>query len=187
MKINKGKGNDDFDISGNKEGLIRARRKLDALIKDIASETFDVKQPGLRKFFDSGKGDHLVTSVEKDHSCAIQVQKNFGQRRDDSKRQAAAVDSASSGSDDDGSDVVVDDDDGDDDKEHSAMSGSDASTLVMTQGHKISWKPGKIEMEKVSTAQNSFINIQYPGFPVVLPYNMVGETNLGVVQDLFHS
>ena len=132
VKINQGKGNDDFDISGNKEGLIPARRKLDALIKDIVSETFDVKQPGLRKFFESGKGDRLVKSVEKDHSCAIQVQTDFGQRRDDSQTRAAAVDSD------------VDDDD-------SAVSGSDASTLVMTQGHhKISWRPGNIETEKVS-------------------------------------
>ena len=84
VKINKGKGNDDFDISGNKEGLIRTRSKLDALIKDIASETFDVKQPGRRKFFESGKGGSLVKSVEKDHSCAIQVQTNFGQSGDDS-------------------------------------------------------------------------------------------------------
>ena len=90
LKINKGKGNDDFDISGNKEGLIRARKKLDALIKDTASGIFHVKQPGLRKFFDCGTADCLVKSVEKDHSCAIQVQKNFGQKRDDLRSQAAA-------------------------------------------------------------------------------------------------
>ena len=140
--------------------MIRARRKLDALVKDTASETFDVKQPGLQKFFESGKGDRLVKSVEKDHSCAIQVQRNFGQRRDDSKSQTAAVDSASSGSDDDDGDE--DDDDGDDngdgdgdDEDDSAMSGSDASTLVMTQGHhKISWRPGNIETEKVSVERN---------------------------------
>ena len=144
VKIKKGKGDDDFDISGNKEGLIRARRKLDALVKDTVSETFEVKQPGLRKLFDSGKGDQLVKSVEKDHSCAIKVQRNFGQRRHDLERQAAAVDSASSGSDDDDSDV------GDDDEDDAAESGSDASALVMTQGHKISWRPGNIETEKVS-------------------------------------
>ena len=171
VKIKEGKGNDDFDISGNKEGLIRMRRKLAALIKDTASETFDVKQPGLRKFFDSGKGDRLVKSVEKDHSCAIQVQRNFGQRRDDSKSQTAAVDSASSGSDDDDGDE--DDDDGDDngdgdgdDEDDSAMSGSDASTLVMTQGHqKISWRPGNIETEKVSVKRNCLPTALHPGCP----------------------
>ena len=171
VKINEGKGNDDFDISGNKEGLIRTRRKLAALIKDTASETFDVKQPGLRKFFESGRGDRLVKSVEKDHSCAIQVQKNFGQRQDDSQRQAAAEDSVSSGSDDHDSDV--DDDDGD--ANDAAVSGSDASTLVMTQGHKISWKPGNIEMEKVCVERNCFITIQYQGFLGGLPYKMVGH------------
>ena len=124
VKIKNGKGNDDFDISGNKEGLIRARRKLDALVNDFAFETFDVKQPGLRKFFDSGKGDRLVKSVEKDHSCAIQVQKNFDrrQRRDD-------------------------DDDHDD---RAALSRSDASTLVATKGHhRISLSDANFEAEKV--------------------------------------
>ena len=157
VKINKGKGIDDFVISGNKEGLIRARKKLDALIKDTTSETFDVKQPGLRKFFDSGKGDSLLNSVEKDHSCAIQVQRNIGQRRDDLRSQAAAVDSASSGSDDDDDEAVEDDDDDED----AAVSGSDVCTLVMTHGHKISWKPGNIEMEKVSVERNCLIIFQY--------------------------
>ena len=161
VKINKGKGNDEFVISGNKEGLIRARKKLDALMKDTASETFEVKQPGLRKFFDSGKGDSLVNSVEKDHSCAIQVQKNFGQARDDLRSQTAAVDSASSGSDD------VDSDVDDDEEDVATASGSDASTLMMTQGHhKISWKPGNIETEKVSIEQNCLLTILYPGCPV---------------------
>jgi len=161
VKINKGKGNEDFDIFGNKEGLIRARRKLDALIKDTASETFDVKQPGLRKFFDSGKGHLLVKSVEKDHSCAIQVQKKFGQRWDDLRSQVAAVDSASSGSDDDDGDV-------DDDEDVAAVSGSNVFTLVMTQGHhKISWRPGNIETEKVSAEGNCLITILYPGCQIL--------------------
>ena len=65
VKIEKGKDEDNFDISGIKEGLTRAREKLDALIEDTASETFDVELPGFQKFFESGKGDHLVKSVEK--------------------------------------------------------------------------------------------------------------------------
>ena len=42
VKIKKGNGEDDIDISGTKEGLTREREKLDALTKDNASETFDV-------------------------------------------------------------------------------------------------------------------------------------------------
>ena len=157
VKINQGKCNDDFDISGSKEGLICARRKLDALIEDITSETFDVKQPGLRKFFESGKGDRLVKLVEKDHSCAIQVR-----RRGNSQTQAEAVDSASSGSDGDDGDV---DDDGED---YSTVSRSDASTLVMTQGHhKISWRPGNIETEKVNVERNFLPTTLHLGCPVL--------------------
>ncbi|KAJ7351800.1 hypothetical protein OS493_035525 [Desmophyllum pertusum] len=59
VKIQKGKGDDDFDISGNKEGLARVRKKLDALADGTVSKTFDVKQPGLRKYFDSGKENAL--------------------------------------------------------------------------------------------------------------------------------
>lgn len=155
VKIKKGKGDDDFDISGNKEGLIRVRKSLDALIKNTESKTFDVKQPGLRKYFDSGKGDRLVKSVEKDQDCAIQVQKNFGQRRGDVLRtQAAAEDSASLGSDaeDEDDDDGVSDDDDDDDE--AAVSEADGSVLVMTQGQKISWKTGNIATEKVSLKRN---------------------------------
>ena len=144
VKVKKGKGDDDFDISGNKEGLTRVRKKLDVLIRNIESKTFQVKQPGIRKYFDSGKGDRLVKSVEKDQDCAIQVQKDFDQRREGLRSQAAAEDSASSGSDADDNDVSDDDD-----EEEAAGSGDDGSVLVMTQGQKISWKTGSIETQKV--------------------------------------
>ena len=130
FKINKGKGGDDFDLSGNKEGLKRVRRKIGALVDVTESKTIDVKQPDLGKYFDSGRGDRLVKSVEKDQDCAIQVQKNLGQK------DAGTEDSASSG-------------DADDDGEPAA-SGSDVCTLTTTYGHKISWRPGNIEVEKVS-------------------------------------
>jgi len=146
VKINKGKGDNDLDISGNKEGLNRVRRKLDALIKDTSSEIFEVRQPGLQKYFDSLQAERLVKSVENDLNCAIQVQKNFGQRRKDSRSQAAVASASSRLSEDDDSDLENDNDDEDD----AAVSGSDASTLVMTQGHKISWRIGNIETEKVS-------------------------------------
>ena len=145
VKVKKGKGDDDFDISGNKEGLTQVRKKLDALIRNTESKTFQVKQPGIRKYFDSGKGDRLVKSVEKDQDCAIQVQKDFDQRRDGLRSQAAAEDSASSGSDTEDNDVSDDDD-----EEEAAVSGDDGSVLVMTQGQKISWKTGSIETQKVS-------------------------------------
>ena len=100
VKIEKGKGDNDFDISGNKEGLKRVRRKIDALIDATETKTFDVKQPGLQKYFDSGKGDRLVRLVEKEHDCVIQVQKNV--QKDDDK--SATEDAASSSKDDDNDD-----------------------------------------------------------------------------------
>ena len=83
VKIEKGKGDDDFEISGNRNSLIDVRRELLALEEDAVSKHFDVKQPGLWRYFESGKGDRLVKLVEKDQNCAIQVQgRFFGQSLD---------------------------------------------------------------------------------------------------------
>ena len=127
VKIEKGKGDDDFDISGNRKSLTDVRGLLDTLVEDTESKVFDVKQPGLRSYFDNGQGDRLVKLVEKDQNCAIQVERIFGQS------------GGSSDSEDDESE-----------DEH-AVSSSDPFSLVMTKGHhKISWRIGKIETEKVS-------------------------------------
>ena len=141
VKISNGKGDDDFDISGNQEGLTRVRQKLDALIKDTDSQTFQVKQPGLRTYFDSGEGDRLVKSVEKDQDCLIQVQKYFGlcTQAGAESFSSGSKESASSGSDADANEASV-----------SVAAGS---ALNMTQGQKLSWRTGNIETEKVSSEQ----------------------------------
>ena len=157
MKIKKGKHDDDFVISGNRESFIDVRRQLKALIDNTVSKHFDAKQPGLRRYFDSGNGDRLVKLVEKDQDCAIKVQMNFGHDKDgdgfsggDGDDGAAAAADGSGGAtaaaisdSDDGGRVSSDDED--DENEH-AVSGTDPFTLVLNQGHhKISWKTGKIE------------------------------------------
>ena len=136
----KGKDDDDFIISGNTEGLKRVGKKIDALMNSTDFKTFEVKQPGLRKFFDGGKGDRLVKSVEKEQDCAIKVQKSFGRGGQDEELHLEGVsnDSTSSGDRDD-----------DVEDEHATTAGTDPSTLVIAQRHRVSWKPGKIEAEKV--------------------------------------
>ena len=267
VMIKQGKGDDDFHISGNRKSLTDVRRELHALEKDTVKKHFDVKQPGLRRYFESGKGDRLVNLVEKDQNCAIEVQMKFGQSQDenndengngdnvgigdgdgggavaadgggdgdggtadggavvadgggaaadggvattdggggggavaadggvvvadgggaaadggvatteggggggavaaDGSRAAAADGAAADGDDDDDDDDDEDDDDdddeqdddggdsggsdGDDNEDEHADSGTDPSTLVLTKGHhKISWRTGMIETEKVS-------------------------------------
>ena len=83
MKIKKGQDDDEFVISGNRKSLTNVRRQLIALIEDTVLKHFDAKQPGLRRYFESGKGDRLVKLVEKDQNCAIQVQMNVGQSIDE--------------------------------------------------------------------------------------------------------
>ena len=140
VSIKKGKDDDDFIISGNREGLKRVRKKLDALIDSTELKTFEVKQPGLRKYFESGKGDRLVKSVEKDQDCAIKVQKNLSRGGRDEELRVESVSDASTSSGD--SEVDVEDD-------HATTAGTDSSTLVIAQRHRVSWKPGNIGAEKV--------------------------------------
>ena len=140
VSIKKGKDNDDFVISGNTEGLKRVGKKIKALMISTDFKTFEVKQPGLRKFFDGGKGDRLVKSVEKEQDCAIKVQKSFGRGGQDEELHLEGVsnDSTSSGDRDD-----------DVEDEHATTAGTDPSNLIIAQRHRVSWKPGKIEAEKV--------------------------------------
>ena len=140
VSIKKGDDDDDFIISGNIGGLDRVGKKLDALIDSTELKTFEVKQPGLRKYFESGKGDQLVKSVEKDKDCAIKVQKNLGRGGRDEELRVESVSDASTSSGDSDDDVGGD---------HATTTGTDSSTLVIAQRHRVSWKPGNIGAEKV--------------------------------------
>ena len=140
VSIKKGKDDDDFVISGNTEGLKRVGKKIKALMISTDFKTFEVKQPGLPKLFDGANGDRLVKSVEKEQDCAIKVQKSFGRGGQDEELHLEGVsnDSTSSGDRDD-----------DVEDEHATTAGTDPSTLVIAQRHRVSWKPGKIGAEKV--------------------------------------
>ena len=140
VSIKKGDDDDDFIISGNIEGLDRVGKKLDALIDSTELKTFEVKQPGLRKYFERGKGDQLVKLVEKDQDCAIKVQKNLGRGGRDEELRVESVSDASTSSGDSDDDVGGD---------HATTTGTDSSTLVIAQRHRVSWKPGNIGAEKV--------------------------------------
>ena len=140
VSIKKGKDDDDFIISGYIEGLNRVKQKINALIDTTELETFEEKQPGLRKYFDSGKGDQLVKLVEKDQDCAIKVQKNIGPGGRDEELRVESVSNTSTSSGDS-------DDDAEND--HNSTTGTALSTLVIAQRHRVSWKPGNIEAEKV--------------------------------------
>ena len=140
VSIKKGKDNDDFIISGNREGLKRVGKKLDALMDSTELKTFEVKQPGLRKYFDSGKGDQLVKMVEKHQDCAIKVQKSLGRGGKEEELRVESVFEASTTSGD-GEDDAEDD--------HATTTGTDSSTLVIAQRYRVSWKPGNIGEEKV--------------------------------------
>ena len=130
VKIQTGRGDDEFVIGGNKEGIKRAKRKLQDLADSTECEIFDVKQPGLKKRFASGNGETLVSTVAKDHTCVIQVQKQFDV-------QTPVKKSDSSKNDSEEEDMAA------------AASSAVPSTFVMGCGHKISWKSGNIVAQQV--------------------------------------
>ena len=130
VKIQTGRGDDEFVIGGNKEGIKRAKRKLQDLAGSTECEIFDVKQPGLKKRFASGNGETLVSTVAKDHACVIQVQKQFDV-------QTPVKKSDSSKNDSEEEDMAA------------AASSAVPSTFVMGCGHKISWKSGNIVAQQV--------------------------------------
>ena len=146
VKIQNGRDDEEFVIYGNKEGLKRTRRMLDAFVLETVSMLFQVKQPGLRKYFTSGRGDHLVKSVQKDHACAIHVEKMFDTNLEGmrSRGAEATVDSDAASGDDD--------DDDDEQEEEAVLHSADPTALVTTNGHKISWKTGYIQSENVSSS-----------------------------------
>ena len=151
VKIQTGKGDDDFVIWGNKEGIKRAKSKLEALEHSTECETLKVKQPGLRNFFASGNGDLLVSSVEKN------------QKKDEMPTVTEAIakpGNEDSDDDDDHDGAAYDDDDdiaevGDKDEENmnNIVTSTDSSTLVTGSGHKISWRPGNIKTQQVCYVQ----------------------------------
>ena len=162
VKIQTGKGDDDFVIWGNKEGIKRAKSKLEALADSTESETLNVRQPGLRNFFASGNGDLIVSSVEKNHACDINVQKKDEMPTD---TEAVAKPDNEDNDDDDYDGAAYDDDDdvgevGDKGEENinNIVSSIDSSTLVTGSGHKISWKPGDIKTQQVCYVQCILLN-----------------------------
>ena len=153
IKIQKGKGDDDFVISGKKDGLERARRKLDILVAGINSTKFEIKRPGLRKFFSSGKGDRLVKSAEKDHACAIQVQTSFDKERHDMSTRdgkEAMKSDATSSNDDDDDEEEEEEEEEEGEEEEAVPLKTDPFSFVTTNGQKLSWRAGYIQTEKAS-------------------------------------
>ena len=143
VKIENGKGEDEFTISGTKEGLDCAREKLQSLVVDVSSKMVEVKQPGLRKFYASGKGDRLEKSTEKNHGCVIHVEKSFDtdQVSDPGAEEVLESDAQTSGDEFDEQAI-----------NKINVPRTDRSALVTAAGHQISWRPGIIEKENVSLA-----------------------------------
>ena len=150
MKIGgNGEGAEDFIICGNKVGIKRAREKLNTIVAGVSCKAIDIKQPGLRKFYTSGKGDLLEKSIEKNYECVIHVHKSFDSKREEGKVQGTQGGSDSTSSDDDDEPVISGGDDNDVERE-AVVSETDRSSFATKTGHHVSWRAGIIEAEKVS-------------------------------------
>ena len=131
-----------FLISGQQEGLALTRRTLNTLVNGTATKEVKLKQPGLRKFFSSGKAGNLLEKVEKDQKCLVRVEKLFPKPK---TQERPTVTFAASDSEESEDDEII----SVEDTSSSLPSNSAVSFSVTTQGHTISWKTGNIEQEKV--------------------------------------
>ena len=159
VKIETGNPGNLLEISGKETGLKMAIEKIDDLQKNIVWGTLRVELPGLRRYFECGKENYLVMSVKKKHACTTSIQKSFMQTDED---ELISVDYASSAGntnhedDEDGCGGAEDEKDDDPNGDNSADEGEtgtsvvDDSPLLTEHGHKISWKMGNIEAEKVT-------------------------------------
>lgn len=143
VKILDGDDAERFVISGHQEGLALTRRTLNTLVEGTVTKEMKLKQPGLRKFFSSGKAGNLLEKVEKDQKCLVRVEKLFPKPKTQERPRAAFAVSHSEESEDDEIISV-------EDTSSSLPSNSAPSFSVTTQGHTISWKTGNIEQEKVT-------------------------------------
>ena len=80
VKIAAGESGEDFVLQGNKDGIQLAKVKLELLAHGAESQSFNIKQPGLKKYLASGNWNRLVASIEKNHACVIHVQKQNDMR-----------------------------------------------------------------------------------------------------------
>ena len=145
VKIQTGETGDDFVLRGNKDGIRLAKVELELLARSTESQSFNVKQPGLKKYFASGNGNRLVASVEKNHACVIHVQKQNDMRTP--VKEATAKFDVSNDEDDD--------DDGSRKKEEgmeNPVSSTDSSCLLTESGQTISWSHGNIQTQQVRYA-----------------------------------
>ena len=142
VKILDGEDAKQFVISGRQEGLALAGRSLNTLVHSTTTKKMELKQPGLRTFFSSGKAGDLVEKVEKDQKCVVRVEKIFPEIE---KERLTAVFAESDSTDSEVDEIVYVED------KSGILSSNNASSFSLTtQGHTISWKTGNIAQERVS-------------------------------------
>ncbi|KAI8507644.1 positive regulation of interleukin-4-mediated signaling pathway [Branchiostoma belcheri] len=69
ITIDRGK----LTVRGTKDGTQSARKQLQALIDDVATDTMNITKPGMHKFFTEGTGNTLLKGIEKQVKCVIRV------------------------------------------------------------------------------------------------------------------
>ena len=60
-------------VSGTAEGAELAMKKLQDVSASISQKTLKIDKPGMRKFFNEGKGVKLLSLVENEHKCIIDL------------------------------------------------------------------------------------------------------------------
>lgn len=140
-----GEDNLRFYISGREKTLKQAMDLINVRLEGAVMTNIEFKQPGLRKFSETGDLDRKIKKIEEEEKCVIQVKRNLSSvPRDNSTSlsEKAALPSYTGGH------RLVDDD------SSSTVTSSEPNVLVTAHGQKISWKPGDIAKEQVSRFQS---------------------------------
>ena len=129
-----------------------------------------MEQPGLCRYFEGGKENYLMMSVNKKQACTISIQKSFMQT-DENELKTVDYDSSAANTnhedDEDDCKGAEDEDDDDSNGDNNANEGeagssfADDSPVLTKHGHKISWKIGNIEAEKVTVVLTIFFIFEY--------------------------
>lgn len=170
VEIKTGNTDNFLEISGTETGLKIAREKIDDLQKNIVWKRWKVEQPGLCRYFEGGKENYLMMSVKKKQACTISIQKSFMQT-DENELKTVDYDSSAANTnhedDEDDCKGAEDEDDDDSNGDNNANEGeagssfADNSPVLTKHGHKISWKIGNIEAEKVTVVLTIFFIFEY--------------------------
>ncbi|XP_067675632.1 protein mono-ADP-ribosyltransferase PARP14-like [Haliotis asinina] len=84
-------------ISGYQQGFVEAEKRLNQMISEIFSKRHKICLPGIEEFFVKGKGRELLSAVEQNEKCIIEVKDKSPDKKEKKMREMKRWDVPSGG------------------------------------------------------------------------------------------